>query len=362
MRIKVPTRSLHYNMVIAEDLFTTAGIVLYKKHTKLNNACINYIKQRGLEAVYVEHWSIDDQLLGDLLDAKPSLIAVLVSEEFAAFKKIYDLHVENTKTMLLNISNGIDVEIDSINESVSSVLDNLKIKNSIFSYLNLIKNKDDYTYQHSFNVALLSSIFAEWLGFDNRETSTLIAAALLHDTGKTLIEDKILNKKGKLTDEEFATIKSHTSLGYEVLKSRNIPESIKNVALMHHEKIDGMGYPNGLTEHQIDPHAKIIAICDIYDAMTSNRVYRSKICPFEVIKTFETSSYGKLDTNYVLVFLKNIAHMYLNSKIVLSDDEEAEIVFINNNNLSKPIVRTAGGNVIDLSAPSQKELYISAII
>ena len=129
---------------------------------------------------------------------------------------------------------------------------------------------------------------------------------------------------------------------------------------MHHEKIDGKGYPYGLLDLQIEPFAKIISICDIYDAMTSNRVYRGKHCPFEVIKTFETNSFGQLDTSYLLIFLKNIAYMYLGVKVLLSTKEEAEVVFINNNNLSRPIVRTASNEILDLSY--KKDIYIHSLI
>jgi HD-GYP domain-containing protein (c-di-GMP phosphodiesterase class II) len=129
---------------------------------------------------------------------------------------------------------------------------------------------------------------------------------------------------------------------------------------MHHEKMDGSGYPMGVKEEKIGNMAKIITICDIYDAMTANRVYRDRICPFEVIKTFETKVYGELDTKYLLLFLKNIAYTYIGHWVRLSDGTEAEVMFINGAQLSRPLVRTKDEKFIDLSV--EKRLYIDSLI
>jgi len=190
-------------------------------------------------------------------------------------------------------------------------------------------------------------VFAAWLGMNKTETANLITAGLLHDLGKLKIPLEILHKKGRLTDEEFEIMKSHTVVGYRLLQNQNIPEEMKLAALMHHERIDGSGYPIGAKDKQINEYAKIIAICDIYDAMTANRVYRGRICPFEVIKQFEVSSFGELDTNYLLTVLKNIAYTYFGSWVRLSNGISAEIVYIHQNDLSRPIVR-AGDTLIDI--------------
>ena len=114
---------------------------------------------------------------------------------------------------------------------------------------------------------------------------------MLHDIGKLKIDPKILNKKGKLTDEEFEEIKKHPVLGYEIVKDMDLPEKIKEAVLMHHEKINGTGYPSGLKGEEISNYAKIVSICDIYDAMTSTRTYRKRFCPFQVIRNFERQNF-----------------------------------------------------------------------
>ena len=168
-------------------------------------------------------------------------------------------------------------------------------------------------------------------------------------------------KPGRLTPEEFEEVKRHTIYGYEMLENvKGATGNIKYSVLMHHEKIDGSGYPTGASEDAIPLFPKIIAIADIYDAMTSNRAYRSRMCPFEVIKSFEMQSFGKLDTKTLTIFMKNIANSYLGDFIELNTGEICEIVFINPVRVGQPIVRF-GNEFIDLSRDNRKR-YIKAII
>lgn len=227
------------------------------------------------------------------------------------------------------------------------------------TFIGFLKSYDEYTFSHSSNVALLCNLFASWLRLSDEETTYLTAAGFLHDIGKLKIPHSILNKQTRLTDKEYEIMKKHTILGYRILQTQNIPNEIKLGALMHHEKIDGTGYPLGVTHEKISKYARIIAICDIYDAMTSDRVYRGRICPFEVIKKFQISSYGELDTTYLLVFLKNIAYTYYGSWVKLNDGRSGEIVFINPTDLSRPMVRV-GEEIIDLH--EREELDIIGVI
>ena len=235
------------------------------------------------------------------------------------------------------------------------ILESLKYKTDILTFIGFLKSYDEYTFSHSINVSLLCNLFAYWLQLDEEETIYLTTAGMLHDIGKMKISKKILNKRGRLTDSEFEIMKQHSVLGYRILKDQDIPNEIKLGTLMHHERIDGSGYPLGVRGDKISKYAKIISICDIYDAMTSDRIYRGRICPFEVIKTFEVSSYGELDTTYLLVFLKNIAYTYFGSWVRLDDGRQGEVVFINPNSLSRPMIRV-GDDIIDLSQNESLEI------
>ena len=122
---------------------------------------------------------------------------------------------------------------------------------------------------------------------------------------------------------------------------------------MHHEKCDGSGYPYGLAKDEIDKFAKIVTIADIFDAMTSERVYRKAMCPFSVIKSFEDEGIQKYEIKYILTFLENVANSYLNHRVTLTNGMEGDVIFINRDNYSRPVIRTTSDEIIDL----QNEYY-----
>ena len=164
-----------------------------------------------------------------------------------------------------------------------------------------------------------------------------------------MLPSGILRKPSKLTTDEFEIVKTHTIEGFHFLNRFNtIPQPVKNAALMHHEKCDGSGYPYGITGMEIDKFSKIVTIADIFDAMTSERVYRSAMCPFSVIKFFEDDGIQKYDMKYMLTFLENVANSYLNHTDTLSNGMEGNVIFINQGSYSRPVIRTNNNEIINL--------------
>ena len=229
----------------------------------------------------------------------------------------------------------------------------------IFDMIHNMRQYDDSTYAHCINVSLICRIMAKWLNFNAEDTNVLTLCGLLHDIGKLSIPDSIVKKPDKLTAEEYELIKTHTIRGYETLSKQNIDKRIINSALMHHERCDGSGYPNGLHGNQIDEFAKIVAIADVYDAMTAARVYRGPQCPFKVITIFEEEGLQKYDPHYILTFLERIVSSYMNNSVKLSDGRIGEVIMINPGKLSKPMVRI-GNDYIDLS--KKPDLWIEELV
>ena len=363
---KVSIRDIKPDMVLARDVVTSGGTVLLAKNTMLNN--INYSKllSSGVGYIYVVSGSINEKAANFTERERLSTSLeqqrrpIVKRPEFIAFQNAVDRKTEEAKQCIRAISDGENIDLRRVFSITDDIMSTLRCKNDVLTFIGLIKESDEHTYHHSVNVSLLSNLYGRWLALPQNELVELTTAGMLHDIGKTKIPEAVLNKNSKLTDEEFAIIKKHPVFGYRILQDQDIPESIKLGALMHHEKLDGTGYPMGLKEEQIGKIAKIIAICDIYDAMTSNRVYRGKICPFEVIKMFESKVYGELDTQYLLIFLNNIAYTYVGSWVRLSNGVEAEVVFINGAQLSRPIVRTVNEEFIDLSVI--KDLIIDSLV
>lgn len=210
-----------------------------------------------------------------------------------------------------------------------------------FRMLRRVRRYDDLTYIHSLNVAILCHEFANWMHMPEEEQDILTLAGLLHDVGKMGIPGNIIKKAGLLTDEEYELIKQHPQKGYDFLKKHPLDERIMNAALMHHERCDGSGYPQGLKADEIDDFAKIVAIADYYDALTSARVYREPHCPFEVFRMLQQER-DKFDSTYLAVFMEGVASFYIGCEVVLSNQKRARMVDTNPTDQSNPIVKMDG--------------------
>lgn len=345
---RIPIDRLSVGMVLGDDVINSNGLILIPRKTMIQQKHIFRLKLYDILSVVVE-----DVIVAPVeTDNEPSQEVVLqMDSSQQAFNEFRNIYVEKEaviRSQLYAISNGEPIQINTLLDISHSLLNGLKTKSSLFNYLYNLRTTDDYTYTHSINVSLLCNIVGNWLKLPHEQIEELTTAGLLHDIGKIKVDQNILNKPGKLTPQEFEKIKKHSQLGYEIIKDQNnISDDIKYGVLMHHEKINGSGYPLGLSDTEIHDYAKIISIVDIYDAMTSNRSYHKKFSPFKVIQIFEQDSFGLLDTAFLFVFLENIAHNYLGKMVKLSNGEEGKIIFIHNNAPSRPIIEI-GDHMLDL--------------
>ena len=208
------------------------------------------------------------------------------------------------------------------------------------------KDTDEYTYNHSINVAIYSLYIGKLIGLEKERIKELCQAALLHDIGKSKVPKDILNKKGKLTEEEFEIVKNHTIDGYMLSKKVSfIGDEVREAILSHHEREDGSGYPRGINSSKINLYAKILAIADVYDALTSERSYKEKSTPFDAIEEFYNMGINKFSKPLLNIFLKNTSQLYINSKVKLSDGRIGRIQFINPKELTKPVIRVNGEHI-----------------
>ncbi|MFC4598274.1 HD-GYP domain-containing protein [Cohnella hongkongensis] len=218
--------------------------------------------------------------------------------------------------------------------------------NRIFHYLEV---HDEYVYRHSIGVALLSRLIGKSRGIGEPQLTELTIAGFLHDIGKSRVPAAILNKPGRLTEEEFRIVKEHTVFGFEILRqSEGVPVRHAYVALQHHEREDGSGYPFGLRGDGIDVFSKIVAVADVFHAMMSKRVYKSPLPLCQVLKELADNVYGTLEPGITLSFLKRIMDMLIGNQIVLTDGREGRIVMVSASDPVRPVVEV-NGQYIDLS-------------
>ncbi len=340
--------------VVAEDVLDHRGNVIIKKNTtldkyliqKLNIAkitCVNIKEPEDYQTTYFEK--------------------IKVSKTFNQFYELYSKNFFELKNLMEQfLRTGTPIDSDRLYEIVDDITSPFKhSKITILDMLSVLETSEaDFLYTHSINVALICNYTAKWFKLEGKDLRALVLCGFYYDIGKFKIPQEILLKQGRLTEEEFETIKSHTSIGYQMLQPFNIDERIKHAAIMHHERIDGTGYPQGLVDDKIVPFAKIIALLDSYEAMTSYRSYRAPLCPFTVIEIFEKDGYGKYDTGYYMTFLERMVEEYIGKEVQLNDGTICDVVLINKQKYSRPMVRSTDGKYIDLAV--QKNLSIKALV
>lgn len=361
---KILTSQAVPGMICARDIFTFNNLLLIGMNTPLTDRIITRLKFYSIEKLPV---FVKEDVIFKEKDINPILEDTAINTEkikktieFKKFDKSYTETLDDFSASLTNIVfDSGEINKDNLLSVCSDVLINCRNTLHVFDMLHCIRDYDDITFSHSLNVALICNTMGKWLEFSEEDIDILTLSGLLHDVGKLLIPNSIITKPGSLTDEEYNTVKTHSTKGYQLLKDKDIDQRIKYAALMHHERCDGSGYPNGFTDKNINSFAKIVAIADVYDAMTSARIYRGPLCPFEVISLFETEGLNKYDPEYLLNFLEMIVQTYMHNQVRLSNGMEGEIIMINNHALSKPIVHVEYA-FIDLS--KEPDLSIVAIL
>ena len=241
--------------------------------------------------------------------------------------------------MFMEARMGKAIEGDAVAPLVEQIANSVLRNGGALVSLARLKTADNYTYMHSVAVCALMIAVARRLGLDPQQVSDAGMAGLLHDLGKALIPKEILDKPGKLTDAEFAIIKTHPAEGHKLLLAGSgIAEAVKDVCLHHHEKIDGSGYPEGLNGETMSLFAKMGAVCDVYDAITSNRPYKAGWDPAESIKQMADWK-GHFDPTVFQAFVKSLGIYPVGAFVRLESGRMGVVVEQHESSLLKPKIR-----------------------
>lgn len=340
----VKVENLTSNMTLAKSIYQENTCLLTAGQTNLNQY-INKFKKLGINYVYVNDELSQDIEINDVVKEHTRQQGKRITRE--VYEKIAsegEISSENTQQLKRYVSDLID-EILSSNEVLYNVVD--------------LKNQDDYTFAHSINVTVLTLLMGKNSGLNRPQLQKLGLGTILHDLGKAVIPEEILNKPGKLTDEEFEIIREHPRLGYEKLKEVNTisPTSLA-VVLGHHEKFNGRGYPRGINSNELHVFPKITAVADVYDALTSDRVYRPRWPISKALGLIYSEKEKHFDPNFVKELLKIIPFYPNGSKVKLNNGKEAIVVAQNQEEPSCPVIRIIDDHhkwtdKIDLSKQNQ---------
>lgn len=258
-------------------------------------------------------------------------------------------------------SQRIELLVDSISQSI------LRNPGALISLARL-KTADDYTYMHSVAVCALMIALGRQLDLDEALLRRVGVAGLLHDLGKAMIPMDIINKPGRLSDEEFQLIKTHPEEGYRLLANDSgVCELVLDVVLHHHEKMDGSGYPEGLKGEEISLYARMGAICDVYDAVTSNRPYKAGWDPAESLRKMAEWTGGHFDKRVFQAFVKSIGIYPVGSLVRLKSERLGIVIEQSSKSLLEPRINVffsirsrshTTPEIVDLSAPGCTERII----
>ena len=280
----VPIESIRENSLLGKNIYTSDGRCLLRAGLLLTDARLKKIKEFQILSLYI----IDEYSSAEIEDIiKPELrqkSISIIKETFSDIERISSTH-NFEKRSISEYTKQEKKYFKSINKIADELLENvLSNKNLLLSLVD-IKSMDNYTYAHCVNVAVISIVLGISLNLSKKHLNYLCIGALIHDIGKSFIPKEIVQKPGRLTPEEFEIIKRHPKYGFEFISNFfGISSHIKLIVLQHHERFDGLGYPNGITAKQISYLARIVSIADVYDALTSDRPYKRAMCPNDALE------------------------------------------------------------------------------
>jgi len=328
--ILINTEDIKDGMKLAKDLIDGRGnLILGKGHT-LYRKHINTILSLGFTKLYV--LSPDEES-----PPEEEVETLSAKNKVAALRVIHKATQEAYKKVDLN---QIRLQGGEIVDLIENIIAELLKKDELILNMFDLKKHDDYTFFHSTNVTVLSLILGIRIGLSIDQLKQLGYGALLHDIGKTKVPKEILNKSGILTEEEMETMKSHTIWGFEILKSQGfLPYESCLVALQHHEKLNGTGYPYSLSAKEIHLFSKITAIVDVYDALTSDRPYRDALLPHLALEYLMGGGDTYFDFNLVREFMKFVSIYPIGTMVELNTKEVGIVIKTYPGQSARPVVR-----------------------
>jgi HD-GYP domain-containing protein (c-di-GMP phosphodiesterase class II) len=324
---------------VSSNVVNRFGLVIIPADTMIGKIHLDLINRHK-----IEHFSIS---VGD-------------DDESTSCMQLTEQTVDHSIELFQSIAKTSKIPVMEFKNKVIPAVQQIANTPDIFRLFEAVKAKDDYTHRHNIGVGVLSSLIGKWMNMEEVELSALSLAATLHDVGKVKIPLEVLHKPGKLSTEEFLLIKQHTVLGYEMLRNTvGVSHRIALGALQHHEKEDGSGYPLGLKKDQIDLFGKIIAVADLFHAMSSERPYHKTIPFYDIVSQMRDNKFGKLDPHIVSVFIGNITKNLIGKHVILTDDRQGEVVYMYPQYDMDPLIRIED-EFINLSADSQ--LHIKEVL
>lgn len=333
----VNTRYVEEGSVLARPVINSFGTVLLQTGVRVTASYIGRLMALGYDVLFIQD---------DRLEDVEFHMTITGQTREVAYKTIQSV------SEYIECGRESSLKASSVQTTVNQMINDLLFSADILGNLTEIQGYDDYTFHHSINTTIIGLILGIASGYSERKLLEFGMGVLMHDIGKIRIPESILNKKTPLKEEEFAEIKRHPTIGYEILRKNNDFSSLSaHVAFQHHEKWDGSGYPRGLKGNEIHEYGKLAAIADVYEALTSKRIYRKALEPNDAYEYIVSQSNQHFDPQVLKVFAKHIAVYPSGSGILLSNGQRGNVVKQNPAFPNRPLVRVFYQDEEPLPAP-----------
>lgn len=357
---KINVRDVKQGMYLQEICGSWMETPFWKKSFKLDDPKdIKILQECGIQEIWIDtdkgldidantavlnedeaRQSIESELQQVATETSKPISAVSMQEELVKARAIHNRASEAVTSMFQEARMGKAIHLEEVGSLVDDINQSITRNPEAFLSLSRLKTKDNYTYLHSVAVCALMIALGKQMGMEESVLKDLGMAGLLHDVGKMMIPDEVLNKPGKLTDDEFTTVQNHPLRGWEILKgSEGVCDMALDVCLHHHEKMDGKGYPDKLAGENISLFARMGAVCDVYDAITSVRCYKSGWEPSDAIRKMAEWQEGHFDKRVFQAFVKTIGIYPSGTLVKLKSTRLAVVLEQSNSSLITPIVK-----------------------
>ncbi|MEG0431543.1 MAG: HD-GYP domain-containing protein [Anaerovoracaceae bacterium] len=350
---------LRLGKIIAEDIFANTQYPIIYKNTKINYEHLRIFEIFNLRKILVYDDRKETLLAEEPITEETTAIAL---PQYTSFETYYNNAIMQFKKEFGNWQAGAKIDITKVRGMIIPLIEKVLEDRSYIFDLNSYSNAKDYLYHHCIATGLIASIMAKKLGYDRGNIIQIAIAGMLADSGMSKVSPRIRDKQSALTEIEFAEVKKHPYYSYLLVKDLPALKEVMKVAIyQHHERLNGSGYPKGEKMGSITNFAQMIAVADVFHAMTSERLYRLKQSPFKVIEMIKEEEFGKFDVQIVQALVDIVVDLPIGTKIELSNLELGEVMFINKYAPTRPLVRLVkSGDIIDLAA--KRNFYISRVI
>lgn len=348
MLIRVDLATFPLGKTLAKDLYSSDGRLLMPKGIILKEYHLQQLLQRGYERIFILEDENINQSPSSSLDDDTHL------------PEVYANTVENMRDMMAAVSTGHMVKPSEVNESIDMLLPEVTGTNNVMKHLLNLRNKDEYTLQHSVSVGVISIKIGQAMKLADTQLKNLGIAGLLHDIGKCKIPIEIINKPGPLDAAEYREIQKHPVYGYQIVNDIKLQDpDIAIAVLQHHEHQDGQGYPLKTRGEDITLFANIIAVADVFDALTSDRAYRPRMPLLKAIDHIVKGTLGHLEPVVARRLFTYILDISVGESVLLSTGETATVILINEIDPTRPLVRI-DNRFLDLK--TEKDIFIQDLL